>query len=147
MNLVDQINGHKYLYLDKLQELSDLELEIWISEARVAEAEPGEPPENTSAYGAIITDNTCKSYKIYIKGYVAYCVTNESCGLMGEGEEFTGNLFRHYSKSKFLDFAKDSMSFEYLEEVVEKKANHIEIVCLNHIIDIICFDDFSVEEL
>lgn len=146
MSLTDQINGHSYLYLNKLQEFNDLELEIWINEAKVS-ASTEMLSENSSAYGPIVSDDTCKSYKISVKEYVVYCVTNESCGAIHDDEEFSGSLFRHYSKSRFMAFAKASKNFGYLEEVKEQDSRHIGIVCLNQIIDIVCFDDVKVEEI
>ena len=58
--------------------------------------------ENTNFYGAIETDESCKRYKIKIDGYVAYLVSDESFAQENEGEEDIGNLFRSYTKSKFL---------------------------------------------
>src|SRR5262245_26857708 len=122
MNLVDQINQHKYLYLDKLIELADHKPELWVSEAR---AKSNRETDNAVAYRPIVTDEFCKSYKIAIDNCVAYCVTSEHCTQVNEDEEYEGNLFRYYSKSRFLSFAKDSMSFEHVEEIVEKKVRHI----------------------
>lgn len=146
MNLVDQINTHKYLYLDRLAEITDLELELWINEARV-QGSKKEVPENATFYGAIVTDELSKKYKITIKGYIVYSVTNESYVQDNKGEKFVGNLFRRYSESKFLDYAEATINVEYAEAMFDEKPKHFEIICLNHIVDVICFDDILIEEL
>lgn len=145
MSLVNQINTHKYLYLDKLVEINDLELELWINEAKVAQGD--NLPENATAYGAIETDEFCKRYKITIENYITYCVLNESYIQDNEGAEFVGTLFRHYSKSKFLNYVSETMSIEYVEDLFNEKPKHFEIICLNHIVDVICFEDFLIEEI
>jgi hypothetical protein len=71
MNLVDQINSHKWLYLDRLYEEKDLELCVIIDEAQISGDEL-ESSDNVTAYGAIVSDDTCKKYKITFKNYVAY---------------------------------------------------------------------------
>jgi hypothetical protein len=132
MNIVDQLNSHKYLYLDKLFEEIDLELCILVDEAKVQGGEL-QAVENASSYGAIISDETCKKYKLTFKNYDAYSVRNESFTVWDDEEEFTGNLFRIFSKSKFLDYV--AASTVAVEDVLGAY-KHYEIVCLNHIIDV-----------
>ena len=62
---------------------------------------------------------------------------NESFGMYPEPpEQFTGNLFRIFSRSRLLDFTKQTTyaSDEYPGGVLQ----HYEIACLNHVIDVIC---------
>jgi hypothetical protein len=66
MNLFDQINSHKWLYLDRLYEEKDLELCVVIDEAKILGGEL-ESSENATAYGAIVSDLTCSKYKITFK--------------------------------------------------------------------------------
>lgn len=146
MNLIDQINTHKYLYLDKLIELNDLELELWISEAGVSQ-DKNNIPENTTYYGSIETDEFCKRYKITFKSYIAYSVMNESFVNDVEDEKFVGKLFREYSKSSFLDYVTTSATIGYAEEIFESKNKHFEIICLNHIIDIASCKKPLIEEI
>ena len=146
MNLTEQINSHQYLYLDKLVETNDLELEIWIDEARIEGGET-DIPETASSYGAIVANENCKKYKIKIEGYINYSVTNESFAQENENEIFVGSLFRTYTKSKYLDYVSEALNAGYAEDVYEKKYIHCEIVCLNHVIDIMCFADFEIEEI
>lgn len=146
MNLVDQINTHKYLYLDKLIELNDLELELWISEARIAQ-DGKELSENATYYGSIETDEFCKRYKITFKSYIAYSVINESFVNDVEDEKFVGSLFRKYSKSSFLDYVSTSATIGYAEDIFESKNQHFEIICLNHIIDVASCKEPLIEKL
>lgn len=133
MNLVDQINSHKYLYLDRLYEKQDLELCVIIDEAKVPSGEI-ESSDSVTAYGAIVSDETCNKYKITFKNYVAYCVTNETCAGAGGDEQFTGTLFRTYAKSQFLDYI--AASGGGLIETLDGYT-HYEIVTLNQIIDVV----------
>lgn len=131
-NLVEQINSHKWLYLDRLYEDADLELCVIIDEAKVLGGEPESLP-NASAYGQIVSDETCNQYKITFKNYVAYSVTNESCAGEGNDDLFTGTLFRTYSKSQFLDYIRASGG-----GLIDTLGGytHYEVVTLNQIIDV-----------
>jgi hypothetical protein len=141
MELVDQINSHKWLYLDRLYEESDLELCVLIDEARIQGGEL-ETVDNTTAYGAIVSDDTCKKYKITFRNYVAYSVTNETCASGDSSEQFTGTLFRTYSKSQFLDYVAASTG-----GLIETLGpyTHYEVVTLNQIIDVATTREPEVE--
>jgi hypothetical protein len=132
MNLVDQINSHKGLYLDRLYEEKDLELCVLINEAKIVGGEL-ESSDNVTAYGAIVSDHTCSKYKITFRDYVAYCVTNETCAGVGDDEQFIGTLFRTYSKSQFLSYV--AASGGGLIETLDGYT-HYEVVTLNQIIDV-----------
>ena len=131
MNLVDQINSHKWLYLDRLYEERDLELCVIIDEARIFGGEI-KSSDGASAYGQVVSDET-KKYKITFKNYVAYCVTNETYAGDGTDEQFTGTLFRTYSRSAFLNYVAASGG-GLIETINGYK--HYEIITLNQIIDV-----------
>ena len=141
MNLVDQINSHKWLYLDRLYEEKDVELCVVIDEAKILGGEI-ESSDNVTAYGAIVSDDTCSKYKITFKDYVAYCVTNETCAGGGGDAVFTGTLFRRYSKSQFLSYiaASGGGVIETLDGYT-----HYEIVTLNQIIDVAATREPEIE--
>jgi len=132
MFLIDQINSHEALYLDRLFEERDLELCVVVDEAKL----PGglETTAGVTAHAPIVSDATCNRYKITFKNYVAYCVTNESCAGIGTDEEFAGNLFRTYSRSAFLDYVAATAG-----GIIESLGPyaHYEIVALNQIIDVV----------
>jgi hypothetical protein len=140
MELIDQINSHKWLYLDRLYEENDLELCVLIDEAKIPGGEL-ETVDNATAYGAIGSDDTCKKYKITFRNYVAYSVTNETCA-GGSNEQFTGTLFRTYSKSQFLDYIASSTG-----GLIETLGpyTHYEVVTLNQIIDVATTREPEVE--
>ncbi len=142
-NLIDQINSHKWLYLNRLYEERDLELCMIIDEAKIQGGQL-ETFENASAYGAIVSDETCTKYKIVFKNYVAYCVTNETCAGSGLGEQFTGTMFRTYSKSQFLDYI--AASGGGLIETLDGYT-HYEVVTLNQIIDVAATREPEIEIL
>jgi hypothetical protein len=140
MNLFDQINSHQWLYLNRLYEEKDLELCVIVDEAKT----PGglQTFDNASAYGPIVSDRTCNRYKITFRDYVAYCVTNESCAGSGRSEEFTGNTFRTYSKSIFLDFIGASTGG--LIDTLGRYT-HYEVVTCNQIIDVAAIQQPEIE--
>ncbi len=71
-------------------------------------------------------------------------MSDESFKVMDEAEEFTGNLFRVYSKSKFLDYVDAStVSVDFLVGTHK----HYEIACLNHIIDVASGREPLIEEI
>jgi len=132
MELVDQINSHKWLYFHRLYEEKDLELCVIIDEAKIWGGEE-ETFHDASAYGAIVSDDTFNRYKITFKNYVAYSVTNETCAGADNRQEFTGTLFRTYSKSPFLDYIATSTG-----GLIETLGSytHYGVVTLNQIIDV-----------
>jgi hypothetical protein len=130
--LIDQINSHKWLYLERLHEETDLQLCVMVDEAKVLGAEPESLP-NASAYGQIVSDETCHKYRITFKNYIAYCVTNETCAGAGNEEQFTGTLFRTYAKSHFLDYIAASSNGV---PATLGGYTHYEVVTLNQIIDV-----------
>jgi len=141
MDLIDQINSHKWLYLDRLYEEKDLELCVIIDEANIAGGDL-ESSDKVTAYGAIVSDHTFNKYKITFKNYVAYCVTNETCAGAGSDEQFTGTLFRVYSKSLFLNYIGSSGGG--LIETLDGYT-HFQVVTLNQIIDVAGTRDPEIE--
>ena len=141
MNIMEELNSHKYLYLDKLFEESDLELCILVDEAKVQSDEPADL-ENASLYAAIVSDSTCRKYKIIFENYIAYSVRNESYTVPDDEEEFTGSLYRVYAKSRFLDYvAASTVGVEHVAGAYK----HYGIVCLNHVIDVAGSREPSIE--
>ena len=136
MENVDQINQHAYLYLTEIGEPEDNVLRLVIEEARPS----GEPQElkigDVTLSGArpIVSDDTCFAYEVVFGSYVAYSVRNESYTLEDKSEEFTGHLFRAYSKSHFLDYIRVAT---IASDDYPGKLNHYEIVCGNHIVDVV----------
>ena len=140
MNLTDQINRHRYLYLTDISEPEDNVLRLVIEEARAG----GEPEELKigevllSGASPVVSDEHCNAYEILFGSYVAYCVRNESFVGQNKSGEFVGRLFCVYSKSHFLDYVRVAT---FASDDFPSKLNHYGINCLNHITDVV-----SVEE-
>ncbi len=76
--------------------------------------------------------------------YLAYSVRNESFTVWDNEEEFTGNVFRVYTKSKFIDYVRASTE-SFLVENVVGVYKHYEIVCQNQIIDVASSHEPKIE--
>jgi hypothetical protein len=66
---------------------------------------------------------------------VAYLVTEECVGSCGrdDGEIYTGNLFRVYTKSHFLEhLARDTGG--HTEPIL-----HFKLICQNHLVDVAAY--------
>ena len=67
---------------------------------------------------------------------ISYTVLNESYGNYPQPpEEFTGKLFRIFSRSHLLEFTERTT---YANGGNPGFLMHFEIACLNHVIDVIC---------
>jgi hypothetical protein len=78
----------------------------------------------------------------------AYSVRNETFTNWDNEEKFDGNLFRRYSKSKFLDYVESSTSTYYAKNLMGADEHfHIGICCLNHILDVACLEEPTIEEV
>ncbi len=146
MSLFDQITNHDYLYLDKLVEENDLELVLWISEAS-SECSEGRNEENEIKSEIITPKKLCKKYKIIFDEYISYSVRNESFTTWNNYEVFTGNLFRLYSKSRFLDYVSVAVDSFIIEHTQENEIKYFGIICLNNIIDIATCNEPTIEEI
>jgi len=81
---------------------------------------------------AIESVEGCRSFELTWERYAAYLVTEELVGRGGnyDDEVYTGNLFRVYAKSHFLDhLARDTGG--HVEPI-----QHYKLICENHIIDV-----------
>ncbi len=153
MNLFDQINSHKYLYLDKLIEENELELVLWINEARSDDHQKEDLKDilefsSSREMHPIVTDEICKRYKITFPHYLAFSVRNETFTSWDDEEVFIGDSFRKYSKSRFWDFVKVSTDIECAKFLMnENDYFHFGFVCLNNIIDVVSPKEPIIEEV
>ena len=99
MSLVEQIDGHQYLYLHEIAEPDVGVLRVVIEEAKASS-----DTEDIDVGGAkitdahpIISDESCYEYEVIFGDYIAYSVLNESYTFAPESEEYVGRLFRIYS--------------------------------------------------
>lgn len=139
MELFDQLNAHRYLYLTHLEEPEDNALRLIITEGRLGEhSDPPDP--SLEGLGRLVTgtrpivaDELCAVYEIHFEDYIAYAVLNESYTVWDETEKFEGRLFRIYSESKFLAYiaAGTIATHDY-----PGPFKHYGVACLNHIIEV-----------
>jgi len=146
MNLVEQINQHRYIYLTEIGEPDVNVLRIVIAEAKVS----GETEEIdlgaakiTGAY-PIVSDETCNSYEIIFASYIAYAVLNESYAGVDEYEKYTGRYFRVYSQSHFLDYVRVAT---FASEDYPGKFAHYEVACLDHIVEVVSVSEPEISLL
>ena len=144
MELFDQINSHKYLYLTDISEPDINILRLVIEEARAS----GEP-ENLNISGVIIKDcqpivstEECFAYEIRFHRYIAYSIRNESYVSGDEAEEYSGRLLCIYSKSAFLDYVRAST---FASDDYPGLYKHYGINCLDHIVDVASVDEPTVQ--
>lgn len=85
----------------------------------------------------IESDADCRSFEIVYNHYISYTVTNESYGKYPQSPEaFTGKLFREFQWSYLLEWAR-KVSYASDEHPGPGPLQHHEIVCLNHVLDVI----------
>lgn len=137
--LISLLNQAKYLYLRQISEFEDNSLRIIVGEAMADRSETGPARDPTSLFAEILKDaspirstDKCKTFELQWSRYVAYLVTEEIVGSGGDHEEeiYTGNLFRVYTKSHFLDHLSRNTG-GHIEPIV-----HYKLVCLSHLIDV-----------
>lgn len=139
MDLIKQINSHKYLYLTEIGEPMDNVLRVVIEQASAGEEERDVKIGTAIVSGCrdITSDEKCFAYEVIFESYITYSVMNESFSFVDKSEIYTGNLFRTYSKSHFLDYVKVAT---LASEEYPGVFRHYEIVALNHIVEIVSVD-------
>jgi hypothetical protein len=91
----------------------------------------------------IESTETCRTFELMWKHYVAYLVTEECVGSCGKDDDevSTGKLFRVYTKSHFLEhLARDTGG--HASEIL-----HYKLTCLNHLIDVAAYTPPEVKQL
>lgn len=136
------LDSVKYIYLRELSEPRDNSLHLVVQEAVVNPTglvppcpELPELADILKDSSAIESTDTCRTFELDWERYVAYLVTEECVGSCGHyaDEEFTGNLFRVYRQSHFLNhLARDTGG--HTEAIL-----HFKLTCLNHLIDVAAY--------
>ena len=152
-DLVSQLNRAKYVYLRHISEPRDNSLRIVVEEAlgiqdpKTSRALAEKLPEIAgilTSSRVIKSNNACKKFELRWDTYVAYLVTEEMVGSCGshDAELFTGNLFRLYTQSHFLDhLLRDTGCHE------NRPIHHYKLICLNHLIDVASYAPPDIELL
>jgi len=137
--LLSLLNRAKYLYLRHISEPEENSLRLVVEEEIADRTETVTTPDPASPFaelrkGAspIKSVEGCRTFELQWSRYVAYLVTEEIVGSGGsdKDEVYTGNLFRVYIKSHFLDhLARDTGG--HFEPIL-----HYKVICQNHLIDV-----------
>jgi hypothetical protein len=139
---LESLNSAKYLYLRDLSEPRDNSLRLVVQEAvanpsGLVRPHPELPELEELSRGASPIESTdgCRSFELTWRHYVAYLITEECVGSCGsyDNEEFSGKLFRVYTKSHFLEhLARDTGG--HTQPIL-----HYKLTCLNHLIDVAAY--------
>jgi len=140
---LDSLNSVKYLYLRELSEPTDNSLRLVAEEAvRGRSAPTGSPQADLPELAEIMKDGwliesteSCRTFELFWKHYIAYLVTEECAGSCGgyEDETYTGKVLRMYTASHFLDhLARDTGGHS-------EPIQHYKLTCLNHLIDVAAY--------
>ena len=153
MKLVDQINSHYGLFLNHLVQVSDHELVLFLSEARINYNNTKEITfnEDTEHFvsidlNPIETDDSYKRYKAKFKKFFVYQVVDESSIEWSDNEEFKGKNFRTFAKSRFLEHIKTNLNVEWYEAVPKMNYIHYQFCCLDFLVDIAAQEEPKIEE-
>jgi len=141
---LDALNSVKYSYLGKLTEPRDNSLRIVVEEAISNPPLPSQPQlgSNVVHFSRIEHTKACRTFELTWAHYVAYLVTEEVVGSCPSDDEvYTGNLFRTYTKSHFLDYLARNTGGHM------KPVLHFKLLCLNHLIDVAAYDTPSCQQL
>ena len=132
---IEELDSCGYLYLEALSEPHANGLRIVLSEGIVSDR-----TETLTIGDAEIPDvrpvevtDASRWFEVVWDTYISYSVRNESYCSWDKAEEWSGNAFRTYSKSTFLEFVSTGTcaSNDYPGPFV-----HYEILCSDHIIDV-----------
>ena len=134
MNPWEQLDTHRYLFLLDLREVDGDFLTLQLAEGVVLE-----PAVHPLGRAAKITSKPVEvtaasaRYRVTFRDYVAFSVRNESYTNLDESEEFVGNNFRIFSKSRFLEYVAAAT---FASPAYPGGYTHYQLVCCDHIIDV-----------
>jgi hypothetical protein len=145
------LNRSQYFFLREISEPHDNSLRLVMQEAvvnssSVVRPRAGELPEVTrlrEGAAPIESVEGCKTYELYWNRYAAYLVTNESVASCGNhpNEEYSGNLFRKYTKSNFLKHLEQDA------QAIIEPVQHFKLICLNHVIDVASYEAPQIRKI
>ena len=144
MQIVKEIDKCKYLNLLKLEHTNVLK--IIVEESKLSEELVKVNINNNTINNMrkITSNNKCKKFKIEFENFIAYSNRNESYTTWDDYEEFKGNLFRIYKKSRFIDYIK--LSTFAIDDNDTNEIIHYGIICGDFIIDVISTAKPKIEQ-
>lgn len=149
-DVISLLNRAEYLFLRHISEPEENSLRIVIEGAIADPIEAVSTPDPPSPFAEIRQGASpiksvegCRTFELQWSRYVAYLVTEEGVGSGGsdDDEVYTGNLFRVYTKSHFLDhLSRDTGG--HIEPIL-----HYKVICQNHLIDVASYSPPDVRLL
>ena len=146
--LCAEIDSCKYLYLREIGEPQDNELRLLVEEADASETmrSMSLPGDVVLTGSEIRSDDKSRLFELSWSFYIAYSVRNESYVIADETEAIqSGHLLRLYAKSRFLDYI--SRSTFASKDHPGGPLPPVEVVCLNHVIDVISIKLRQIRQL
>jgi hypothetical protein len=141
MNIIEQINNHKYLFLTEIGEPKENTLRIVVKEGKLQEPlkEANIEEDNkvikllVQNNQTVISDENCFTYEIVFEKYIAYLVRNESYADDVDSESFFDKFFGVCTASAFLDYLQLII---FPTEIYPGKSTHYGLHTFNYIVDI-----------
>ncbi|MBT2696545.1 hypothetical protein J7E79_03775 [Bacillus sp. ISL-40] len=147
MEYRDLMNQKGYIYLHSLIEPQTNSLRVFIDRCKASQqSEDVEIGEHIirDAY-PIEVDEDLPIVQLDFDSYVSYSIINESFTVLDDYEIFEGSSFRIFKKSRYLDFINKGTIVN--DVFPEEQLVHYEIACMDHIIDVISFDEPIITEI
>ena len=137
--VISLLNAAKYLFLRDISEPEENSLRLLVEEAIADSTKTATTSEPASPFAGMLKSATpvetvegCRRFELLWRRYVAYLVTEEGVGSGGNyGDEvYSGELFRIYTKSHFLEHLSRDTGGHF------ESIRHYKVICQNHIIDV-----------
>jgi hypothetical protein len=126
----------KNIYFEQIYEPEENTLRLLFSRSRTSETPEtikiGEIEINDTY--SIDVDESLPLIQLDFEWYIGYSIRNESYTSWDDYEEFEGNTFRIYSKSRYLDFIKVGT---FATDNYPGPYKHYGITCLKHVVDVV----------
>lgn len=130
-----EVNSCVYLYLREIEEPRDNTLRLLVEEAKALAEKTLSLPGIDLSGKEILSDESCRLFELRWSSYIAYFVRNESYTTVDQSEKVVaGHLLRLCSASKVLDFIRAAT---IASQDYPGPYHHVEVVCLNHVIDVV----------
>lgn len=147
MDYKDFIELKGYIYLHSILEPETNSLQVFIERCKVSKRSMDIKIDEHHLRETfpIEVDEDLPILQIDFDSYVAYSVINESFTVLDDYEIFEGHSFRIFKKSRYLDFInKGTIATDVFPDDTYV---HYEIASLNHIIDVISYDEPKITEV
>jgi len=138
IGLCPEMDACQYILLQSLSETDELCLEVVVREAKTLSEEESKRRSSVKSpiEGARLIDveEDSLTFVLTWESYVSYVVHNESYALHTPRDRIiSGRYLRLFKTSAFLDYLSAST---FASEDYPGPLMHVEVACLNHIIDV-----------